>query len=156
MTDAQQEPYAPGAYPGGPYPNGTYPNSAYPGGAYPGGAGQPGYGPYPPQAPYGYNGYGYPAQPGTNTMAILALVFAFIFAPVAIVLGALARKQIRRTGEQGMGLATAGMVCGIVFTVLSVIWIVAVVTIFASMAHNINNQNNTGAALYAARAYFGL
>jgi hypothetical protein len=150
MTEAQQEPYGPGPYPGGQYPNGTYPNSTYPNGA-----GQPGYGPYP-QAPYGYNGYGYPAQPGTNTMAILALVFAFIFAPVAIVLGALARKQIRRTGEQGMGLATAGMVCGIVFTALSVIWIIAVVTIFASMAHNINNQNDTGAAIYAARAYFGL
>jgi hypothetical protein len=161
MTDAQQGPYAPGQYPGGanpsgPYPGGTYPGGPYPDGTYPDGQGQPGYGPYPPP-PYGYggyNGYGYPAQPGTNTMAILALVFAFIFAPVAIVLGVLARKQIRRTGEQGMGLATAGMVCGIVFTVLSVVWIVVVSVFVVSATHRLN-QDDGGAALYAARAYLG-
>jgi len=149
MTDAQQEPYGPGPYGQGPYPGGPYP-----GGGYPGGAGQPGYGPYPP--PYGYGGYGYPAQPGTNTMAILALVFAFIFAPVAIVLGVLARKQIRRTGEQGMGLATAGLVCGIVFTVLTAIWFIVVITIFASVANHIHDENGTSAVVFAARAYFGL
>jgi Domain of unknown function (DUF4190) len=150
MTDAQQEPYGPGPYPGGPYPGGPYPT-----GAYPAGAGQPGYGPYPPP-PYGRPGYGYPAQPGTNTMAILALVFAFIFAPVAIVLGVLARKQIRRTGEQGMGLATAGMVCGIVFTVLTAVWFIALITFFAVVSHHLNDQNSTSTVVYAARAYFGL
>lgn len=110
-------------------------------------------GPYPP--PYGYP---YPPmQAGTNTLAILALVFAFIFAPAAIVMGAIARKQIRRTGEQGMGLATAGFVLGIVFTVLSVIWIVAVIAFFATTVHQIDQQNSTGAAaLYAARACLGL
>ena len=113
-----------------------------------------------PQAgPYGPPPYGYPYPPmqmGTNTLAILALVFAFIFAPAAIVMGAIARKQIRRTGEQGMGLATAGLVCGIVFTVLSVIWIIAVLVFFASAVHQINNQNTTGALVLGARAYFGL
>jgi len=143
MTDTPQESYGPGPYPNGPYPAGAMPN----------GAGQPGYGPYPPP-PYGY---GYPMQMGTNTMAILALVFAFIFAPVAIVLGVLARKQIRSSGEQGWGLATAGMVCGIVFTVLMVIWFVVAAVMFAAFSHQISNeQNGAGAALYAARAYFGL
>ena len=170
MTNAQQEPYGPGAYPGGApgagYPGGTYAGGPYPSGGYPGGenpagayppgaAGQPGYGPGPyPQPPYGY-GYGYPVQPGTNTMAILALVFAFIFAPVAIVLGAMARKQIRRTGEQGWGLATAGLVCGIVFTVLSVIWIAIAITFFVTATHELNNDGGS-ALLYGARAYFGL
>ena len=87
--------------------------------------GQPGYG----QQPYGQPGYGQPGygQPvyvpvaGTNTMAILALVFAFIFAPVAIVLGHLAKKQIRQTGEQGEGLATAGLWLGYIFTGLLVL-----------------------------------
>jgi uncharacterized protein DUF4190 len=60
---------------------------------------------YPPAPMYA------PAQP-TNTMAILALVFAFLFWPLAIVFGHTARKQIARTGEGGRGMATAGLVIG--------------------------------------------
>lgn len=71
---------------------------------------------------------------GTNTMAILALVFAFVFSPLGIVFGVVARKQIRRTGEGGAGLAKAGLVLGIVFTVLSVLYVVAVVMTVASGA----------------------
>ncbi len=96
--------------------------------------------PYPPpfgdaskgQPPYGqqpYSGQPYSGQPypppyapvtSTNTMAILALVFAFIFAPASIVLGHIAKKQIRQTGEQGEGLATAGLWLGYILTGLSV------------------------------------
>ncbi|HEU4346460.1 MAG TPA: DUF4190 domain-containing protein [Actinoplanes sp.] len=61
-------------------------------------------------------------------MAILALVFAFVFSPIAIVFGHVAKKQIRRTGEQGEGLATAGLWLGYIFTGLYVafcaLWIV--------------------------------
>jgi hypothetical protein len=92
-------------------------------------------------------------QMGTNTLAILALVFAFVFAPAAIVMGAVARRQIQRTGEQGMGLATAGLVLGIVFTVISVIWIVAVAVFFADAVHQSNLTNDGGAALLG---YLGL
>ena len=143
MTETPQDPYA-----GAPGPGpGTYPGAAYPAGGYPGG---PQGGPYQPGYPYP------PMPPSTNTLAILALVFAFVFAPAAIVMGVIARKQIRRTGEQGMGLATAGMVVGIVFTVLSVIWIIASIVLFASIAHNINDQHSTSGALFMARAYLGL
>ena len=69
---------------------------------------------------------------GTNVMAILALVFAFIFAPAAIVLGAVAKRQIRQTGEQGAGLAQAGFWLGIVFTALGVLWVVFVIIVAAS------------------------
>lgn len=86
----------------------------------------PGYPPSPGYAPPGADPFGGPAQYGqpaygspygppimpTNTMAILALVFAFIFSPAAIVLGHIAKKQISRTGEQGSGLATAGLILG--------------------------------------------
>ena len=118
-------------------------------------------GPYgtPQAGPYGPPPYGYPYPPmqmGTNTLAILALVFAFVCSPAAIVMGVIARKQIRRTGEQGMGLATAGLVCGIVFTVISVIWIVVMLVFFASMVNQMNDQNTTGALVLGARAHFGL
>lgn len=62
----------------------------------------------------------------TNVMAILALVFAFVFSPLGIVFGAIAKKQIAQTGEEGMGLAKAGFWLGIVFTVLGVLWFVLV------------------------------
>lgn len=71
---------------------------------------------------------------GTNVMAILALVFAFVFSPLGIIFGAVAKRQIARTGEQGRGLATAGFWLGIVFTVLGVLWFVAVFIAAASQS----------------------
>ena len=50
-----------------------------------------------------------PVQP-TNTKAILSLVFAFIFWPLSIVFGHMARKQIRQSNESGAGLALAGLI----------------------------------------------
>jgi hypothetical protein len=50
-----------------------------------------------------------PVMP-TNTMAILSLVFAFLFWPLSIVFGHQAKKQIKMTDEAGSGLATAGLV----------------------------------------------
>src|SRR5829696_3685763 len=77
------------------------------------GYGQPAYGP-PGYGPPGYPPPGYPPLYGrpTNTMAILALVMAFVFAPAGLILGIIARKQIRQTGEDGDGLALAGMIVG--------------------------------------------
>jgi hypothetical protein len=82
--------------------------------------------------------YAYPPPPrGTNTMAILALVFAFVFAPVAIPLGHVARRQIRQTGEDGDGLALAGLIMGYVFTGLTVAicvgYVIFVVALFGAM-----------------------
>jgi hypothetical protein len=45
-------------------------------------------------------------------MAIAALVLVFVFYPIGIVLGHVARGQIKRTGEGGRGLATAALVIG--------------------------------------------
>lgn len=71
--------------------------------------------PYPAPASYEPPA---PQRRGTNTMAILALIFAFVFSPLGIVFGLIGRKQIGRTGEGGRGLATAGLVLGILFTVV--------------------------------------
>lgn len=58
-------------------------------------------------------------QPATNGTAVAALVCGLmqvftlgITAIPAVVLGHLARGQIRRTGERGEGMATAGLVLG--------------------------------------------
>ncbi|QLD28335.1 DUF4190 domain-containing protein [Micromonospora carbonacea subsp. aurantiaca] len=52
---------------------------------------------------------------------MLSLVFAFVFAPAGIVLGHLAKRQIRRTGEDGDQLATWGLILSYVFTVIGLI-----------------------------------
>jgi uncharacterized protein DUF4190 len=82
--------------------------------------------------------YGYPPPPRqTNTMAVLALVLAFAVAPAGIVLGVLARKQIRQTGEDGWGLATAGLVLGVVFSAVYAVGIVLWITVFVSIFRHI-------------------
>ncbi|GLZ57263.1 DUF4190 domain-containing protein [Micromonospora sp. NBRC 107095] len=78
--------------------------------------------PYPPQGPYGQYGPP-PSGPGrrTNVLAILSLVFAFVFPPAGAVLGHVAKRQIRTSGEDGDQLATWGLILGYVFTVLTVL-----------------------------------
>ena len=110
--------YAPPGYaPPGYGPAGYGPPGSGQSGYPPTGAVGPGYGPW-----YGYP-YG-PAERRTNTMAILALVFAFVFAPLGLIFGIIARRQIRRSGEEGAGLALAGAIIGGIFTALTVVMIV--------------------------------
>ncbi|MEV0155270.1 DUF4190 domain-containing protein [Micromonospora sp. NPDC050686] len=80
----------------------------------------------PPGQQYGPPGHhGPPGWPGpvrgTNVLAILSLVFAFVFSPAGIVLGYLAKRQIRQTGEEGDQLATWGLILGFVFTGLGLL-----------------------------------
>jgi hypothetical protein len=116
-----------------PGPSGYPTGPGYGGGYAPPGYGQPGYGP-PGYGPPGYPPYGYRAP--TNTMAILSLVFAFVFAPVGLGLGIAARRQIARSGEEGSGLAMAGIIVGGIFTGIWVLVVVGYVVLFAALAHN--------------------
>ncbi|MFI7597034.1 DUF4190 domain-containing protein [Actinoplanes sp. NPDC049681] len=77
---------------------------------------QPGYG-----QPYAQPGYGQMPAP-TNTMAILSLVFAFVFPLAGIIMGHVAKKQIRSTGESGEGLATAGLWLSYIFVIIGLIF----------------------------------
>jgi hypothetical protein len=83
-----------------------------------------------------------PAVPqvrGTNGLAIASLacgVAQFAFGPLptipAIVLGHMARHQIKRTGEDGAGLALTGLLLGWAAVVLGVIFVVGVAAVFAA------------------------
>jgi hypothetical protein len=79
-----------------------------------------------------------PAPAATNTMAVLALVFAFVFSPLGIVFGVLGRKQIRRSGEGGRALATTGLVLGIVFTAVGVLTFVLVIVLAATVTPSLS------------------
>ena len=80
----------------------------------------------------------------TNTLAIISLatgvgsffahiipgIGGFTVAVVAVITGYMARNQIKQTGEQGMGMATAGMIIGIVHLSLIVLGVIALILIF--------------------------
>lgn len=87
-----------------------------------------------PQQPYAQNGYGYaPQAQGTNILAILSLVAAFVFAPAGIVLGALGLKKIKETGEPGELLAKWGLGLSIAFTAFQVLYFIFIfVAIFSA------------------------
>jgi Domain of unknown function (DUF4190) len=108
--------------------------------------GQPPYGP-PPPGHYWGPGYGQPgpyAPPRrTNSLAIAALCcgigqcVAGPFAAIAaLILGPMALSQIRQSGEDGRGMAIAGIILGAVGLILGVILLV----VFLVIVHHITSQ----------------
>lgn len=76
---------------------------------------------------------GPPPQRGTNGLAIAALVLGLIGGVVlGAVLGFVALAQIRRTGQQGRGLAIAGIALSGVWTLLVGVGIVAAIATSAT------------------------
>ena len=114
--------------------------------------GQPfeGYSQSQPSANYTYNQFPYaqpsyptsgyapntPAQgysnPQWNTLAILSVVFLFVFMPASLALGFLALSEIKKTGERGKVLAIVSIcvsgffvaLLALVFLVWSFFWMV--------------------------------
>ncbi len=100
----------------------------------------PGLGQPPPPTPYGTPG-GYAALPATDTQATASLVIGIVglvtgslccitlvLSPVAIYLGYSAKKRIAESHGRlkGEGMATAGLVLGIIGTVLGILVIVLI------------------------------
>lgn len=95
----------------------------------------PPYGAYPPP----YDPYGYPRPRPTNGMAIASLICAFVFAPLGIIFGHVSLAQIKRTGEEGHGLAVAGLVISYVITVGTIIVMAAVVWFTIAVARHLDD-----------------
>lgn len=92
-------------------------------GAPSGGEGAPPPGPYQtPAGPPGYQAspyYAYQPPPRTNSYAMAALIVSLaglmvcpLVGAIGVYLGNRARKEIAQTGEQGDGLALAGVIVG--------------------------------------------
>jgi Domain of unknown function (DUF4190)/DUF1707 SHOCT-like domain len=80
--------------------------------------------------------------PRTNPLAVAALVcgigqfFTLGLGTIpAVILGHMSHRQIRRTGEQGSGMATAGLVLGWIGVALWVIFITIVLLAAVSFTH---------------------
>ena len=109
---------------------------------------QPGYGGPAPaygQAGYGQAGYGYATAipKTTNGLAIAALIlgcaqfFAWIVTGIpAIICGHVALSQIKRTGQEGRGMAIAGLVLGYVGLLLFIGFILLIVAAADSLDDN--------------------
>jgi hypothetical protein len=120
---------------GQPAAPGVAPGAAYPGYGYPG-YGHPG---------YGHPGYGHPGMvpaPPTNGMAIASLAVSVVgvlglcgygiggfIGAVGAILGHVAVRQIRERGENGAGLARAGIIIGWISTGIAVLATLAIVAL---------------------------
>jgi len=85
-------------------------------------------------------GAGYQSGQATNGLAVAALVcgiaqvFFWVLSGVpAIILGHVARSRIRQTGEQGAGLALAGLILGYIGLALAIVFIIALIAISTSV-----------------------
>lgn len=83
--------------------------------------------PQPPQQPSNEPSSNMAHNPKTNVMAIVGLVLAFIVPVLGFILSLVAKSQIKKTGEGGKGLATAGIIVSVVLFILQVVFIVLLV-----------------------------
>jgi len=143
MTDPPPDPppdqYAPVDYPANypPLPPPVYPAPPYPptpGYPYP--AGYPGYAGNP------YDPYRLTKPPGTNGKAITALVlslaglaFCGLTCIPGIILGIIAMRETKRTGQDGFGLAVAGVAVGAVIIAIGVAYIVFMIAVIGASSH---------------------
>jgi hypothetical protein len=87
--------------------------------------------PTPVPTPYTAPAAG-PARP-TNVLSIIALIGAFVIPLAGIIVGAIALGQIKKTGEAGHGLALAGVILGVVFSLFYVIGIIIYIVSLATL-----------------------
>lgn len=133
----------------GPPPQGS-PYGQYPGHGHPQGPG----GQRPPssfQPPaYDYGRPPLPPQARSNSKSVAALILGigsivipfvgFFLGIVAIIVSSISLKEIRTRSEQGSGMAVAGLVCGIIGTLLYFV-IIALIVIFAIVGTVENNYD---------------
>ena len=112
--------------------------------------GQPNYGPQQPYPPYQGPYSAYAPALTTNGLAIASLVcgvgtfvIGLSFIP-AIICGHIARRQIRQTGEQGGGLALAGLILGYVGGALFIAAVLAIVFLVTKVSSSVSVGHGVG------------
>jgi hypothetical protein len=149
-----------GAQSPGAQPTGQPPYGQQPYGGQPYGAPQP-YGQQPyGQQPYGqYTPYGTPGRHLSNGLGVTALVLGItsifpglyfiglLLGPLAVIFAILGRKRVKRGEADNGGMATAGLITGIVGTLLAAAVTVGVIVVANSHGGSrfqdcINNATN--------------
>lgn len=75
----------------------------------------------------------------TNGVAVAALVSSFFVSILGIILGFVALNQIKTSGEQGRGLALAGIIIGFVAVGITVLIIIISVATAATIGVAVTN-----------------
>ncbi|WP_342415096.1 DUF4190 domain-containing protein [Paenibacillus sp. FSL R10-2782] len=85
-----------------------------------------------------------PQLPPTNNKAVASMVLGilavvipylgFIIGIIGIILSSLSLKEINRHGEQGKGMAIAGLVCSIIGTLIYALIIIFIIVVFVIAA----------------------
>ncbi len=116
----------PPIYPG---PHAGFPGApGYPPPGYPGYPAYPGYDPYRPAKPLGTNG----KAVGALIAALIGLLFCGVPSVAGLVLGVIAMRETKRTGQDGYGLALAAAIIGGLVTAGLVLMILLWIGVFAS------------------------
>lgn len=72
-----------------------------------------------------------PAQSsGSNVFAILGFIFAFVVSPLGIIFSAIGLGMSSKYGGKQKGLAIAGLIISIIFTVFWIIWFTTIGDIY--------------------------
>lgn len=65
-----------------------------------------------------------------NVMSIVGFILSFFIAPAGLVLSIIGLIKIRKTNEKGIGLAIAGIILGVIGSIITLLLLV--VTLFYS------------------------
>jgi hypothetical protein len=136
----------PGGQPTGPAP-GSYPNPSY--------NQNQSYAPAAQVGAYGGGGYGggYPVAgyAPTNALAVASLVcgisqvfFWLLTGIPAIIMGHIARRQIKQRGEQGDGMALAGLILGYIGLVAGIVVTGFIIAAAVAVSHDPSFHVNPG------------
>lgn len=90
---------------------------------------------YPAPNPYGNAGV---PQAPLNTMSIVAIVAAFVFAPLGVVFGIVSLLQIKSSGERGRVLAISAIAfAGFAVLMLILVVIISIATNGVTVEHHV-------------------
>jgi peptidyl-prolyl cis-trans isomerase B (cyclophilin B) len=108
----------------------------------------PAYGPpepqwTPPPNPWPPPPYPYREPPKrTNGLAVAAIICAVLIAPLGVVFGHISLVQIKKSGEEGRGLAVAALIVGYSLTLVTVVAIVASAMFFSWLGNEFDRYNH--------------
>jgi Domain of unknown function (DUF4190) len=132
QSSSQPDPYAPVDYPAG-YPTlppPVYPRAAgYPPAGYP--PAYPGYQPHDPYRqgrPQNTNGWAIAAL----VISLVSLVLCGVTSIIAVIIGIIAMRDTKRSGQDGFGIALAGTIIGAIPIILWLLYWLFFVVILAS------------------------
>ena len=79
--------------------------------------------------------------PKTNTMAIWGLVLAFFIPILGLILSIVAKSQIKKSGEGGNGLATAGIIISSIYMVITLVLVIMIMVLAVT---NVQTEKRNG------------